>query len=147
MRHSIARFFVLGFFVLLAGAGCARETAPTTATPTTTTYLVTTANPETYCNGEAMDTDGYRQTITAAMSTTTPLSSDPAEYARSVALLATSGTCHDALADLTFSVQGDTVSIPALDGWAGISIALCRCKPEVEVNLLRLPGIKHVIWE
>jgi len=36
---------------------------------------------------------------------------------------------------------------PPIPGWAGICIAMCTCKPEVEVNLLRLPGISKVVWE
>ncbi len=69
------------------------------------------------------------------------------ELVKSIAVLSTTGQCQEAFKEMDFTVTGDTVHIPPINGWAGVSIAMCRCKPEVEVNLLRLPGITKVVWD
>jgi len=114
---------------------------------TTTSYLVSTADKLKFCNGADMDSDGYRKTITKEVIATISGNATMAQTAKNIAVLATDGQCQEALTQLEFTVDGDTVTIPPIDGWAGISIAMCSCKPEVEVNLLRLPGIKHIVWE
>ncbi len=102
----------------------------------------------TYCDGNTMDSIGYRKTITTPKTMMLPRANmTQTDIAKFVATTATSGQCSEALRQSTFRVKGDTVYISAMDGWAGISIALCSCKPQVEVNLLRIPGIKNVMWD
>lgn len=101
-----------------------------------------------YCNGADMDSEGYRKTIVAPKTVTLPSADlSGAKLAKAVAVLATTGQCHDALSQMDFTMTGDTINIPPMDGWAGISIAMCSCKPQVEVNLLRLPGVNKVVWD
>ncbi|HPY99728.1 MAG TPA: Gmad2 immunoglobulin-like domain-containing protein, partial [bacterium] len=59
---------------------------------------------------------------------------------------ATSGNCQQIASNLGISSDGATVYIAPVEAWAGISITMCSCQPQVEVNLLRLPGIKRVRW-
>jgi len=111
--------------------------------------LVSTQKDATaFCNGDAMDSDGYRKTIAIKKEIVLPTTDrTDEERIKSIALAATSGKCHEALKEVTFTKKGSDISISPLDGWAGISISLCSCKPEVEVNLLRLNEVKNIIWE
>lgn len=117
------------------------------AIPEQVKILVSTADSLKFCNGADMDSAGYRKTITKAVKITlVPAPKTEAELAKAVAIEATTGQCQNALKGLDFTVTDGTVHIPPIDGWTGISIALCRCQPEVEVNLLQLPGINKVTW-
>jgi hypothetical protein len=112
-------------------------------------YLISPEDPLKYCNGGDMNSDAFRKTITVPMSSTTPeINLTEAQIAKDTAILSTSGMCQDVLRQLgDFTVASSTVSIPPIDGWAGVSIVTCYCQPQVEVNLLRLPGITKVIWK
>ena len=160
MLRSTTGLAFIGAVILLAGAGCAPNptpspTQPETPPPATTTtdgaisYLTSAADTTTYCDGAKMDSDGYRKTITteqhAPMNTT---GMTQTELIKATLNLATSDKCQEIMSQQELSADADgTVTIPRIDGFAGVSIALCSCKPQVEVNLLRLPGVKKVIWE
>jgi hypothetical protein len=122
---------------------------PVVATSTVIKYLISKEDTTKYCNGADMNSDAYRKTITVEMSSTTPETNlTEAQLAKKRAILATSGMCQNVLRGLgDFTVSSGTVSIPPIDGWAGVSITMCYCQPQVEVNLLRLPGITKVIWK
>ncbi len=112
------------------------------------TYLVSEQDETLYCNGDDMDSDGYRKTITKEKTAMVPkVSGTQAELAKAVLGLATKGNCRTALMQSAITITNGAVSIPAMDGWAGISIAMCSCTPQVEVNMLRLPGVTKVIWQ
>jgi len=118
------------------------------ATSTTISYLVSREDTNKYCNGADMNSAAYRQTITVPMSSTTlETNLTEAQLAKETAILATSGMCQEVLRQLPdFTVASGTVEIPPIEGWAGVSIVMCYCQPQVEVNLLRLPGITKVSW-
>lgn len=122
---------------------------PPVATSTIINYLISPEDTNKYCNGADMDSAGYQKTITVEKSSTTPETNlTVAQLAKKTAILATSGMCQNVLHQLgDFTVASSTVEIPPIDGWAGISITMCYCQPQVEVNLLRLPGITKVIWK
>jgi len=110
-------------------------------------YLVSKEDKIKFCNGATMDSEGYRKTITTEVVSDVPEAGlDQTALVKEVAILATDGMCQDVLKQTDFQVTDGIVKIAAIEGWAGISIAMCTCKPQVEVNLLRLPGIKQVIW-
>jgi hypothetical protein len=163
MKKTFGTFAIAIAATLLLGAGCVATPAMPTPTPTpmptttpippvtttrTITYVISKADPTKYCNGVDMDTAGYRKTITTQVTTTTP-SGDGSdiELVKTTIGLATTGMCHAALTQLDVTVDNGTVTIPPIDGWSGVSISMCSCKPEVEVNLLRLPRINKVIWK
>lgn len=111
------------------------------------TYLISKENKTKFCNGAVMDSEGYRKTITTEVVSDVSLAGlSQAELAKQVAVLATDGMCQDVLKKTDFTVTNGTVEISPIAGWAGISIAMCACKPQVEVNLLRIPGITQVVW-
>lgn len=112
----------------------------------TKTILVSKEDTTKYCNGADMDSAGYRKSITVEKPIDVPPGTQLATHVKMVAVAATTGMCQTALNGSDFSVKDGVVTIPPIEGWAGISIAMCSCQPQVEVNLLRLPGITKVVW-
>lgn len=114
----------------------------------TITYLISKEDRTKYCNGADMDSAGYKKTIIIeATTTTTEADKTETELIKNTIIAATAGMCQNVMKQLDFKVASGTAYIPPIDGWAGMSIVMCSCKPEVEVNLLRIPGIIQVIWE
>ncbi|MCX6779810.1 MAG: hypothetical protein NT034_01365 [Candidatus Magasanikbacteria bacterium] len=114
----------------------------------TISYLVSPEETIKYCNGVDMDSDGYRSTITQEKTTfTTEANPTTNQIIKSVVNAATTGMCNTVLNQLNITEKNGIVTIPTIEGWAGISITMCSCKPQVEVNLLRLPGITNVVWD
>lgn len=122
--------------------------AATTQIDKPLTFLTSTKDTNTYCNGADMDTEGYRKTITEKSSVqTTETNLTTTEIIKETLSAATTGMCHDVITKLNITENAGTVTIPTTEGWAGISIVMCSCRPLVEVNLLQIPGITKVIWE
>src|SRR5512142_1430173 len=113
-----------------------------------TTVMVSAAETTKYCNGADMDSDGYRKTITVERPfTPAAAGASDADRIRAVLAASTSGMCKTVMTKLDVAIKDGVARIPPIDGWAGVSITMCSCKPQVEVNLLRLPGITGVVWE
>ncbi|HZJ40740.1 MAG TPA: Gmad2 immunoglobulin-like domain-containing protein [Candidatus Saccharimonadales bacterium] len=114
---------------------------------TTITYLVSQEDTTKYCNGEDMNSADYQKTIITKESTTT-LEANPTriKVIKTILNAATTGMCNTVLGQLDITENNGIVYIPQIEDWAGISIAMCSCKPQVEVNLLQIPGITKVIW-
>ncbi|MCX6736037.1 MAG: hypothetical protein NTZ13_03050 [Candidatus Parcubacteria bacterium] len=113
----------------------------------TITYLVSLSDPAKYCNGSDMDSAGYQKTITVERATsTTEINPAKKQIVKEILHLATSGMCQTVIDHLDITENEGVVSIPPFDGWAGVSIVMCSCKPLVETNLLRIPGITKVGW-
>lgn len=122
------------------------EIASSTAT-TTISYFISPEETTKYCNGDDMDSAGYEKTITIEKSTSTAeINPTKTQIIKTVIDAATTGMCHTVLSQLDITENNGVVSIPPIEGWAGVSITMCSCKPQVEVNLLKLPGITQVIW-
>lgn len=152
--------FVVVFFILII-SGCnlitAKQNQPqTNQTPapseTTISFLISTEDKLKYCDGANMDSEGYRKTInkeTIGFIPETNLTRE--ELIKKTILIA------NEVSGLNFAqAQGqkenyikiinDAAYIQPTDGYAGVSIALCSWQPFVEVNLLRFPEIKNVVW-
>jgi hypothetical protein len=113
-----------------------------------TVKILVSQTKERFCDGEKMDSAGYRKTITAEKTVSVPLAQrSEADKLKSIAVAATSGMCQEVMKKVEFKVQAGVVRIPPIAGWAGISITMCTCRPEVEVNLLRVPGVSKIVWE
>lgn len=125
------------------------STQPSTPpTSTTITYLTSSANPATYCNGADMDSAGYQKTIMTEVSTSTNLIHPTnIQIIKETIHAATSGMCREAMDRLDITQRNGVVYIPPIDAWAGSSIVMCHCKPEVEVNVRRIPGVTNVVWQ
>lgn len=127
---------------LVADAG-----APSRESGHTVTVLVSDST-KTYCDGAIMDSEGYRKTITKPKTVT--LADRPANEARrlqSIVVAATNGMCREIMKATPLKLESGVVHVPPVSGWAGMSITMCTCRPEVEVNLLRVPGVAKVVWE
>lgn len=111
------------------------------------TSILVSNSTETFCDGSKMDGDGYRRTLTKEERVHLPANDGTAAGNAKAVALAAGAHCRGALKTLDVSVRDGVIRIPPISGWAGIGIAMCACKPEVEVNLLRLPGISKVVWE
>jgi hypothetical protein len=114
--------------------------------------LISKESTTKYCSGDVTDnSDAYRKTITTEVASNI-LSANVTSGAISSTdlvkqILALAANCGQAnLSSLDIKIKNGVVEIPGIDGWAGISIAMCSCIPQVEVNLLRLPGITKVAW-
>ena len=95
-----------------------------------------------------MDSAGYKKTITVEQTTSTLESSPtPIQLVKETIHAATAGTCRAVLDQLAITINNGVVTIPAIDGWAGSSIVMCSCKPLVETNVLRIPGISSIVWQ
>jgi hypothetical protein len=114
----------------------------------TMTVLVTSAQETDYCDGEKMDSDGFRKTLTVAKPITLP-PSDASDSERVVAVIdaATDGMCQTVMRQLNYRIDQGTLHVPPVEGWAGVSIVMCWCRPQLEVNLVRLPGVDRVVWD
>jgi hypothetical protein len=116
------------------------------------TYLISKESTTKYCSGDVTDnSDAYRKTITTEVASNILSANVTSGAISSTSLvkqiLALAANCGQAdLSSLDIKVKNGVVEIPSIDGWAGISIAMCSCIPQVEVNLLRLPGITKVDW-
>lgn len=114
----------------------------------TMTVLVSVESPSAYCNGEQMDSDGYRKTLTREKAIDLPPEgANDTELVRAVLDAATQGMCHTVMRQLNYRNDAGTLHVPRFDGWAGVSITMCSCKPEVEVNFARIPGVTRVVWD
>jgi hypothetical protein len=110
-------------------------------------YLISEEETTKYCNGVDMNSEGYQNTITVKKSTTTSdVNPTNLQIIKTVINSATSGMCKEAISQLNIKEDAGVVSIPPIDAWAGVSITMCSCKPQIEVNLLQIPGITKVIW-
>ncbi len=126
---------------IVAGASGSAAAAPSTV-------LVSDEDTTKYCNGTVMDSDGYRKTIIKIQPfVPAPASVSQADRLRAVLAASTTGMCKTIITGLDVTVNDGAAHIPPIDGWAGVSITMCSCKPQVEVNLLRQPGITSVVWE
>ena len=106
-------------------------------------------DPQTaYCDGERMDSAGYRRTLTKEQPLRLPPEgASDSEVVRAVIDAATVGMCNTVMRQLEYRIEAGSVHIPPFDGWAGVSITLCTCQPELEVNLVRIPGVARVVWD
>jgi hypothetical protein len=112
------------------------------------TYVASTKDPLDYCNGAISDSEGYRKTITHKVITNTVIDKmTPNGLAKATVLAATSGKCNRIMEQTAIKVAGNTAYIGSIEGSAGISITMCSCRPEIEVNLLQLEGINKVVFE
>lgn len=162
-----SRFFLLG--VALAVPACANTLQPSAAPAATVppatvapsaapsealgasrtiSVLVSSESPAVYCNGERMDSDAYRKTLTREkLVTLPPAGASDTEVVRAVLGAATEGMCQTVMTQLDYKNERGTLHIPPFDAWAGVSIAMCHCQPEVEVNVVRIPGVERVVWD
>jgi hypothetical protein len=123
--------------------------APDAAPPSDvlSSVLVSAGSALSFCNGEAMDSDGYRRSLTVARPVSLPKGATVQSQVDAVVDSLTSGACKMAVKNHGIHVSDGAAHIAPLDTWAGVSIAMCSCTPELEVNLVRIPGVRRVVWD
>jgi hypothetical protein len=110
--------------------------------------LLSSESDRAFCNGERMDSDGYRRTLTREQDVALPATGGSLrDDIHAVLDVATTGMCNTVMQQLDIRVERDKAHIPPISGWAGVSIVMCHCIPEVELNLVRIPGIARVVWD
>lgn len=110
--------------------------------------LTSTEDPNKFCNGADMDSAGFGKTLTQETEIAIPnTAKEDGERIKAMLAAATGERCQNIWQNATFTAEGDTITVSPVDAWAGVSITLCSCKPQIETNLLRLPGIKKVVWQ
>ncbi len=110
-------------------------------------YLISQEDAAKYCNGDNMDSIGYQKTITISKSVVTKeINSTKLDVIKQTLSMATEGMCKSVISSLDITEKDGIVYIPEFDAWAGVSIVMCYCKPQIEVNLLQIPGITNVVW-
>lgn len=113
----------------------------------TINYLMSSEDTTKYCNGENMDSVGYQKTIIISKSISTrEMNPTKLDIIKETINVATTGMCNSVMNQLDIREKDGTVYIPEFDVWAGVSIVMCYCKPQVEVNLLQIPGITNIVW-
>jgi hypothetical protein len=55
--------------------------------------------------------------------------------------------CHTVMKETDIQIENETAYISPIEWWAGISITMCSCHPEIEVNLLQLSWISKVVFK
>ncbi len=147
MKNYILIVLFIGILTL-AGGCTNQKTQTTTKDATYLTYVKSTEDSLQYCDGANMDSEGFKKTITDVVTTDTVIDDmTQNELAKATVLAATSGMCKDVLEKTEVKVAGYKAYIGAIDAWAGVSIIMCSCRPEIEVNLLRLPGVSNVVFQ
>jgi Immunoglobulin-like domain of bacterial spore germination len=119
----------------------------TTPSDYTFTYLTSASDTTAFCDGNTMDSEGYRASITVP-NTGTIAKPNPTteEILHAIIDASTTGMCHTVMSQTTLTEKDGIVTISPIDAWAGFSISMCSCRPQVEVNILAIPGMKQVIW-
>ncbi len=117
----------------------------------TVNFFISNEDPNKYCNGADMDSDGYRKTINVQRSVVTAQKELTQTQLVIAAIKAASGErCQNLVTGGVvdgIKVANGVVTIPPIDAWAGVSITMCSCKPLFEVNALNVPGVTKVVWQ
>lgn len=102
-----------------------------------------------FCDGENMDSVGYKAALTKKIIQIVPGSLTTEEKIKT--------TLHLAVVDLgsfdenyartaSTTFENGIVTMHSADGWAGSSIFYCRWKPFVEKNLEQFSEVKEIKW-
>jgi hypothetical protein len=128
----------------------AKATTPGTATTSIVYYLLDKpAGSPNFCDGENMDSVGYKAALTKKMTQTVPGNLAIEEKIRATLRLAVAdsgsfGENYALTADTTF--ENGIVTMHSANGWAGSSIFYCAWKPFVEKNLEQFSDVKEIKW-
>jgi membrane-bound inhibitor of C-type lysozyme len=123
---------------------------PAVPVSTSVEYMTSKADPDIFCNGADMDSEGYRKTITQAGETNVTRTDLVLADKVKAAIRAASGDRCKQVADKVvdgITIKNGVVYIPPVEGYAGVSIALCSCKPLYEVNAHLQEGVARVVWQ
>jgi len=121
-----------------------------TATTSIVYYLLDKpAGSPNFCDGENMDSIGYKAALTKKVTQIVPGSLTTEEKIKATLRLAVAdsgsfGENYALTANTTF--ENGIVTMHSANGWAGSSIFYCAWKPFVEKNLEQFPEVKEIKW-
>ena len=146
-------FVIVMVIVMVMASGCSwftkKPEEPIVSKTDVSVYLPA-ASYEDYCNGEKMDSEGYKKTLTDKETITIDKANLTPKQLMTETLVAAANNAGyyitNNIDEKYFKVIGDTAYIQPIEGWAGVSIFLCYWKPLIEVNLMQFPEIKKVEW-
>lgn len=151
MKTQHIRFLLIIILVITACQSVWAVHA-TSRAPRYLTYVGSTQERLSFCNGDKMDSQAYRKTITQVHVTKIPVAqlSKEQQLNKTAALVITMMHGPDVARGYHgryITLKGNTAYVKPTDGWAGVSIYLCAYQPLLEVNLLRYSFVKKVVWQ
>jgi len=104
---------------------------------------------ETFCNGEDMDSAGFKSALTKKVNVTVSGNLTINErIIKTLSLASTANNFNKAYTRINEIVyKNNIVAMGSTDGWAGSSIFYCGWKPFVEKNLEQFSDVKKIIWD
>lgn len=148
MKKNITLSIILLGSILLAG--CSQQQTSKIPNTSITYYLfgVPESSPN-FCDGENMDSAGYKAALTKKITQIVPGSLTTEEKIKTTLSLAVadSGSFSENYArTASTTFENGIITMHSADGWAGSSIFYCSWKPFVEKNLEQFPEIKEIKW-
>lgn len=125
------------------------EQSATTNTLITYYVLDKTNVNTTFCNGNEMDSAGFKAALSKKIVVTVPgVLTTEEKIKKTLSLAATANSFDETYARTAGIVyKNNTVAMGSADGWAGSSIFYCAWKPFVEKNLEQFSEVKKIIWD
>lgn len=118
---------------------------------TVITYYILEKNNtnETFCNGVAMDSAGFKTALTKKVEVVVPgILSTQEKITKTIGLAAAANNFNKVYARVNeIGYKNNIISMGPAEGWAGSSIFYCAWKPFVEKNLEQFSEVKSIIWD
>lgn len=143
--------------LVLLGIGCANKNAEPSTPPAKTSITVAyyhSAQPsKDFCNGQKMDSAGYKNSLTIMRPGSIPAGQPIDQDIQNILNLAVLNTefansAYTRIEALTYDRATLTLTMRPAGGWAGSSIFMCAWKPFVEKQLSQMTKeIQKIVWE
>lgn len=119
------------------------------STPITYFILEEKNTNETFCNGDDMDSIGYKAALTKKINTDVlGILTTEEKIIKTLSLAVDANSFDPSYARIKeISYKNNVVSMGPAEGWAGSSIFYCAWKPFVEKNLEQFTDVKEIIWD
>ncbi len=119
------------------------------STPITYYILDKINTNQTFCNGDNMDSAGFKAALTKKINIDVPNNLTTEEKIIKTLSLAAAGNSfnkpYTRIEEISY--KNNIVYMGPVEGWAGSSIFYCAWKPFVEKNLEQFEDVKEIIWD
>lgn len=125
------------------------KTFQATPVPNTTITYYLLRGSNSFCDGENMDSTGYKSSLTKKIIQTVPGSLTIEERIKTTLVLAAEAQSFNKMYTRTDNItfENGIVTMHSASGWAGSSIFYCAWTPFVERNLEQFGEIKKINWQ
>ncbi len=163
-------------FLLLIGAGCSfitvnvtnqnptstpaadtSSTTPVGVTPTpqklqtTLAYYLSGKESTDFCNGDKMDSVGYKNSLVKQVTKVVPGKLSTLDLIKATLVAAANDSDFASSGSYTriefTTFQNGVVTLHPAGGWAGSSIFMCAWQPFAQKQIEGIPGVKQIKWE